>query len=72
MPCSPRKARLLLKQNKAKVIKREPFTIQLKYATGEVKQDINLGIDAGSKQIGVSATTEKEVLSKNPQENSLL
>ena len=62
MPCSPRKARILLKENKAKVVKREPFTIQLKYATGEVKQDINLGIDAGSKQIGVSATTEKEVL----------
>ncbi len=62
MPCSPRKARILLRDNKAKVVKRDPFTIQLKYATGEAKQDINLGIDAGSKQIGVSATTEKEVL----------
>ena len=29
MPCSPRKARLLLKEGKAKVKRRTPFTIQL-------------------------------------------
>ncbi|PEB50243.1 Paclitaxel/taxanoid biosynthesis susceptibility protein TS1, partial [Bacillus pseudomycoides] len=33
MPCSPRKARLLLKQGKAKIIRYTPFTIQLQYAT---------------------------------------
>lgn len=60
MPCSPRKARVLLKQNKAKVVKRAPFTIQLTIATGENKQDITLGIDAGSKHIGLSAVTNKE------------
>lgn len=59
-PTTPRKARLLLKQNKAKVVKRTPFTIQLLQATGEVKQDIVLGIDAGSKIIGISATTKKK------------
>ena len=31
MPCKPRKARLLLKSNKAKIIKQYPFTIQLLY-----------------------------------------
>ena len=62
MPCSPRKARLLLKQGRAKVIKRTPFTIQLTTATGETKQDISLGVDAGYKHIGISATTEKRVL----------
>lgn len=62
MPCSPRKARLLLKQNKAKVIKREPFTIQLLYGSSGYKQPVNLGIDAGSKHIGISATTENKVL----------
>ncbi len=62
MPCSPRKARLLLKQNKAKVIKREPFTIQLLYGSSGYKQPVNLGIDAGSKHIGISATTENNVL----------
>jgi hypothetical protein len=29
MPCKPAKARHLLEENKAKVVKREPFTIQL-------------------------------------------
>jgi len=59
MPCSPKKARLLLKESKAKVVKREPFTIQLQYSTGETKQKINLGVDAGSDMIGLSATTKK-------------
>ena len=62
MPTTPCKARKLLKQGKAKVVKREPFTIQLLYATGETKQDITLGIDAGSKIIGLSATTDKQEL----------
>lgn len=60
MPTTPRKARLLLKQGMAKVAKRTPFTIQLLCATGETKQDITLGVDAGSKVIGISATTAKE------------
>jgi len=62
MPTSPRRARLLLKQGKAKVILRTPFVIQLTTATGETKQPIVLGVDAGSKIIGLSATTEKEEL----------
>lgn len=62
MPCKPRKARILLKQGKAKVIKRTPFTIQLLYGSSGYKQPVNLGVDAGSKHIGISATTEKEVL----------
>ena len=35
MPTSPGKARRLLKGEKARVVKRTPFTIQLNYATGE-------------------------------------
>lgn len=62
MPCSPRKARVLLKEGKAKIVKRTPFTIQLTIATGETKQEITLGVDAGSKRIGLSATTCKEEL----------
>ena len=62
MPTTPCKARKLLKQGKAKAVKREPFTIQLLYATGETKQDITLGVDAGSKIIGLSATTDKQEL----------
>lgn len=63
MPCSSRKAKVLLKQGKAKVIKRIPFTIQLTIATGETKQDITLGVDnTGYSNIGVSAITKKEEL----------
>ena len=56
------KVRRLLKTNKAKVIKRCPFTIQLLYDTTNHTQDITLGVDAGSKHIGLSATTEDKVL----------
>lgn len=62
MPTTPSKARKLLKQGKAKVVKRTPFTIQLLTATGETKQSITLGMDAGSKTIGLSATTDKDEL----------
>ena len=33
MPCTPRKARILLRDGKAKVLKKEPFTIQLLYGS---------------------------------------
>jgi N6-L-threonylcarbamoyladenine synthase len=62
MPCSPRKAKVLLKQGKAKVVKRSPFTIQLTIATGETKQEITLGIDTGYSNVGASAVTEKKEL----------
>ena len=51
------KVRRLLNTNKARVIKRCPFTIQLMYESTTYTQDISLGIDAGSKHIGISATT---------------
>ena len=54
------KVRRWLKEGKAVVIHRTPFTIQLTFETKEYIQDIVLGIDAGSKIIGISAVTEKE------------
>lgn len=62
MPCKERKARILLKQNKAKVINRTPFTIQLIYGSSGYKQEIILGMDTGSKHIGISAVTDKKEL----------
>ena len=62
MPCQPRKARVLLKAGKAKVVKMVPFTLQLCYGSSGYTQEISLGIDAGTRHIGVSATTEKAVL----------
>ena len=57
MPCSPRKARLLLKSREAKVVRRTPFVVQLLYSSSGYKQPISLGVDAGSKTIGLSACT---------------
>ena len=62
MPCHPAKARILLKKGKAKVVDRTPFTIQLLYQTESNIQDVNLGVDAGSKFIGLSATTSEREL----------
>ena len=62
MPCSPAKARHLLKEKKAIVVRRTPFTIQLTIATGESKQPVSLGVDAGYKYVGLSASTEKAEL----------
>ena len=56
------KVRILLKTKKAKVVKRCPFTIQLLYSSTNYTQSINLGVDAGSKHIGISATTKDKVL----------
>ena len=62
MPCKEAKARKLLKNHKARVDKREPFTIQLLFDCENRIQDITLGIDAGSKHLGLSATTEQKEL----------
>ena len=62
MPCSPAKARHLLDDGKAKVKKRTPFTIQLVYGSSGYTQEVILGVDAGSKTIGMSASTTKEEL----------
>ncbi len=41
------KVRILLKQNKAKVVNSKPFTIQLLYNATEYIQQVTLGIDSG-------------------------
>ena len=56
------KVKHLLRSGKAKVVKRTPFTIQLLYDTTEHIQPITLGVDAGSKVVGLSATTEEDEL----------
>lgn len=52
----------MLKSGEAVVVSRCPFTIQLNYETTAHVQSVTLGVDAGSKTIGVSATTETKVL----------
>ena len=56
------KVRRLLRDGKAHVVRLQPFTIQLDYESTTYKQEVSLGIDAGSVHIGISATTEKKEL----------
>ncbi len=63
MPCSNARARQLLRQGKAKIVKRDIFTIQLLHGSSGYRQDVTLGIDAGSKHVGLSASTGKREVS---------
>lgn len=56
------KVRKLLKSKKAKIVNRCPFTIKLLYETTNNVQEIVLGVDSGSKHIGMSATTKNKEL----------
>ena len=48
----------LLRHGKAHVVSRVPFVVQLDYESTTYTQEVSLGIDAGSKHIGVSASSE--------------
>ena len=62
MPCSPRRARLLLKEGKAKVIRKNPFTIKLLYGSSGYRQKVTASVDTGSKQIGCAVTANNKVV----------
>lgn len=62
MPCKEAKARKLLKSNRAYIVKRTPFTIRLTFECENQTQLVTLGVDAGSKHIGLSATTPSKEL----------
>jgi hypothetical protein len=68
MPCTQRKARLLLKSKKAVICNYHPFTIQLTYATGETVQPCHIGIDTGSRHMGFAITSKQKVLCKGEVE----
>ena len=62
MPCKPAKARKLLRDSKAKVVNRCPFTIQLLWDCEENVQDVTLGIDKGSHTTGISCVGNGQIL----------
>ena len=68
MPCKPSKARLLLKQKKAKIVSYKPFTIQLLYGSSGYKQPIKVGVDLGAKHIGIAIASNDKVLAKGEVE----
>ena len=54
--------RRLLRRGHAVVVDYRPFIIQLTYDTPNGVQEVSLGVDAGTKHVGFSATTKKKVL----------
>ncbi len=54
MPTTPPKARILLKQSRAKVFRLYPFTIQLNYETPHQTQPVEIRIDYGAKTHGIA------------------
>ncbi len=58
MPCSEKRARLLLERGRAVVHKRYPFTIRLKDRISGNTQPLRLGIDPGSKITGLALVRE--------------
>jgi hypothetical protein len=62
MPCKPAKARRLLRDGKARVIERSPFTIKLLWECEEHIQEVVLGIDKGSHVTGFSCVGKRQVL----------
>ncbi|MES2213018.1 MAG: RNA-guided endonuclease IscB [Pseudomonadota bacterium] len=62
MPCAPAIARRLLKEGKAKVKSRIPFTIQLLEDSTEYTQPVVAGMDAGSKTLGCAAIANGTVV----------
>lgn len=64
MPTKPQKAGRLLNEGRAKVVKTNPFTIQILYTTSRPVEKVTAGVDLGYKHVGVSVVSEdKELLS---------
>ena len=55
------RVRRLLRKGLAVVVDYRPSTIQLTYVTPNGVQEVSLGVDAGTKHVGFSATTKKKV-----------
>ncbi|MCH4170837.1 MAG: RNA-guided endonuclease IscB [Lactobacillus sp.] len=62
MPCKQQKCRKLLQAGRAKVIKKEPFTIQLLFGSTGYKQPVSIGVDSGQHHIGLAVTSQDKVL----------
>lgn len=58
MPCTEKRARLMLERGRAVVHKRYPFTIRLKDRVGGDTHPLKLSLDPGSKESGLAITRE--------------
>lgn len=71
MPCKPAKARKLLRDRRAKVIGRCPFTIKLLWDCEEHVQEVTLGIDKGSHVTGFCCVGKGRILLSGDIEHRL-
>jgi 5-methylcytosine-specific restriction endonuclease McrA len=62
MPTTPRRARIWLNTGRARIVNREPFTIQLRFATADYTQSVTVGVDTGSHTVGIAAKSLGEVV----------
>src|SRR5579875_281427 len=64
MPCSEKRARLLLERGRARVHRLVPFTIRLVDRTAEqsVLQPVRLKLDPGSRTTGIALVREEECM----------
>lgn len=62
MPCTEKRARLLLERGRAVVARRYPFTIRLRDRTDGVLQPVRLKLDPGSKTTGIALVREADAL----------
>lgn len=58
MPCQPARARQLLRQGRAAIYRRYPFTIILKDRTGGATQPLQFKVDPGSRTTGIALVAE--------------
>ena len=62
MPTTPRRARVWLKARRARLVRQDPFTIRLRFATKAHVQPAKVGVDTGSRCVGIAATSRGEVV----------
>jgi hypothetical protein len=62
MPTTPRRARVWLEAKRARVVRRDPFTIRLRFATKAHVQPAQVGVDTGAKAVGIAAATNGQVV----------
>lgn len=60
MPCTEKRARLLLSRGRAVVVRMAPFTIRLKDRSGGATQPLRIKLDPGSKTTGIAVVREDE------------
>ena len=60
MPCSEKRARLLLERGRARIHRMYPFTIRLIDREGGALQPLTLKLDPGAKQTGVAIVREAD------------